>query len=101
MLSRLGSRGFSSGVNTSRCLTKISDFTQAELKQVLATAADVKSRPEAYRDAMDRKTLIMLFQKPSLRTRVSFEVGMNQVTVTATTYPDDPADGGQRNQLPA
>ena len=42
-------------------------------------AEDIKARPEKYREAMKDKTLLMIFEKPSLRTRVSFETGMTQM----------------------
>ena len=63
-----------------RSLVSISDFTGEELQAVLDAAAAVKADPRAFGPApFDRKTLAMVFQKPSLRTRVSFETGMTQL----------------------
>ena len=42
-------------------------------------AHDVKRNPRAYRDACEGQTLAMIFQKPSLRTRVSFQTGIYQL----------------------
>ncbi len=50
-----------------------------ELRLVLETATAVKRSPGEYRARFADKTLAMIFQKPSLRTRVSFEVGMTQL----------------------
>jgi ornithine carbamoyltransferase len=62
-----------------RDFLSVSDFTADELGQVLETAAMVKARPADYADRMARCVLAMIFQKPSLRTRVSFESGMAQM----------------------
>ncbi len=55
------------------------DVTPKELELLLTDAAKIKKSPKKYRHALDGKTLAMLFQKTSTRTRVSFEVGMEQL----------------------
>ncbi|HPF37533.1 MAG TPA: ornithine carbamoyltransferase [Phycisphaerae bacterium] len=62
-----------------RSLATLCDFTTDELKSILDLAARVKKSPKDYRKAMKQQTLAMIFQKPSLRTRVSFETGMTQM----------------------
>lgn len=63
-----------------RHFVSILDFSSEELSAVLSTAADIKKDHGARGDApLHRKTLGMIFQKPSLRTRVSFEAGMTQL----------------------
>lgn len=69
-----------------RHITKISDLSQEEIYRILECAKNVKAHPELYRNRMDRKTLLMLFEKPSLRTRVSFEVGLTQMGGHAIMY---------------
>jgi len=63
-----------------RSYVSVNDLSIDEFRLVLDTAADVKRRQQ--RGEVDRtfegKTLGLVFQKPSLRTRVSFEVAMNQ-----------------------
>jgi ornithine carbamoyltransferase len=49
-----------------------------EVKSILALAHRLKKQPLAFRP-MEGKTLALIFEKPSTRTRVSFEVGMRQL----------------------
>lgn len=62
-----------------RHVTKISDLTQEEIYKILQVARDMKKAPGNYTTVLKHKTLLMLFEKPSLRTRVSFETGMEQL----------------------
>ncbi|MBN2126769.1 MAG: ornithine carbamoyltransferase [Candidatus Diapherotrites archaeon] len=62
-----------------RHLTSLYDFTPEELEKIIDLGIDVKKNPEKYATALKDKTLLMIFEKPSLRTRVSFEVGMTQM----------------------
>ncbi len=54
-------------------------WSPEKIRAVLDLAKDVKENPAKYQDAMARKTLMMIFEKPSLRTRLSFEAGMTQM----------------------
>jgi ornithine carbamoyltransferase len=55
------------------------DLTQEELLQILELAAEVKRRPAGYRSALKNRILSLLFEKPSLRTRITFEVAAKQL----------------------
>lgn len=57
----------------------LADYSTEELRKLIALAHDVKRNPRAYRDACEGQTLAMIFQKPSLRTRVSFQTGIYQL----------------------
>ncbi len=61
------------------------DLTAAELKQVLARAQELKAALKAgdIRAPLPRKTMAMIFEKSSTRTRVSFETGMAQLGGTS------------------
>src|SRR4051812_32666833 len=60
-------------------LVSLRDYTKAELEEVFDLARRMKADPAAYADTLRGKSLAMIFQKPSTRTRVSFEVGMFQL----------------------
>ena len=50
-----------------------------ELRELLGLTGEVKSKPEAFVNSLQDRTLLMLFQKTSTRTRVSFEVAMTEL----------------------
>jgi len=62
-----------------RHLISIHDLTRAEVAGLFRLAAEVKAEPAKFHDHLHRKTLGMIFEKSSTRTRVSFEVGMAQM----------------------
>ena len=67
-------------------LISLKDWSPEKIRDVLDLARDVKARPEKYHNAMKRRTLLMIFEKPSLRTRLSFEAGMTQMGGHAIYY---------------
>jgi ornithine carbamoyltransferase len=67
------------GVLTHTDFTRDLDATTEELRQLLELAADVKRSPAEYRTALSGQSLALLFEKPSLRTRVTFELAIQQL----------------------
>lgn len=57
----------------------IRDWPAEELNALLASAREIKSNPSGYSRRLEGKALALLLEKPSLRTRVSFEVGVHQL----------------------
>lgn len=55
------------------------DLTPTQVREVLTLAIDMKASPEKYADALKGKSIATLYEKPSLRTRVSFDVGINKL----------------------
>ncbi|MEP5991116.1 ornithine carbamoyltransferase, partial [Rhodopirellula bahusiensis] len=74
-----------------RHLLTLFDLTPHELHQILATAQTLKAKlKQGERPAiLERYTLALLFEKPSLRTRVSFETGMNHLGGSSLFLGDD------------
>jgi ornithine carbamoyltransferase len=62
-----------------RRFTRVADFSSDELELVLDTAARIKDAPREEQRVLPGRSLGMIFQKPSTRTRVSFEVGIAQL----------------------
>ncbi len=69
-----------------RHLLTLEDWTTEQIAEAVATARVIKANPDSYADTLRRKTLCMIFEKPSLRTRLSFEAGMNQMGGHAIYY---------------
>src|SRR2546423_10053528 len=64
---------------THKDFIEIHDYSADEVREIFDIARDMKANPDKYRDALKGKTLAMIFEKSSTRTRVSFEVGMFQM----------------------
>jgi len=57
-------------------LISIYDLSKPEIEEIFTLAAKVKKNPASYRDALKGKMFALIFEKPSTRTRVSFEAGI-------------------------
>jgi ornithine carbamoyltransferase len=57
----------------------IRDLSIYEFSHLLDRAVEVKKHPRKYHRALEHRILAMIFQKPSLRTRMTFEAGMLQL----------------------
>jgi ornithine carbamoyltransferase len=62
-----------------RDFLSVHDLSAREVEGLFRLTEDVKARPGRYTDRLAGKTLAMIFQKSSTRTRVSFEVGAWQL----------------------
>ncbi len=57
-------------------LLTIGELEKEEVREILSLAMEIKKNKGKYRSALKDKILAMVFEKPSLRTRMTFEVGM-------------------------
>ena len=62
-----------------RDLTSLNDLTSKEILKILDLTAKLKKSPLSDKALLKDKNIGLIFQKPSNRTRVSFEVGVNQL----------------------
>jgi len=69
-----------------RDLHTVLDFTKEESLQIIERAKDIKANPDKYHKILKGKTVLMLFEKPSLRTRVSLESGTSKMGGHAIFY---------------
>lgn len=60
-------------------LISICDITAKELEIIISNTKKIKSAPERYKNSLAGKILAMIFEKPSTRTRISFDVAMLQL----------------------
>jgi ornithine carbamoyltransferase len=66
-------------LTSSRDLLTGAEWRPAALRELYHLASEVKAHPERYRSALSGRSVAMIFEKPSLRTRVSFEVGIRNL----------------------
>lgn len=60
-------------------LLTLKDWTSGQVEDAIERSIEIKKNPAEYRAALKDKSLAMIFQKTSTRTRVSFEVAMTQL----------------------
>jgi ornithine carbamoyltransferase len=84
-----------------RDFLQITDFSREEIFETFKLCADLKAKTRARQEhhLLKGKTLAMLFQKPSTRTRVSFEVGMFQLGGHALYMSPSEVGLGQRESV--
>lgn len=79
----------------------LADFDKKSLNYLLNLAANLKQDNKIGRvhHVLQNKTLILIFSKPSLRTRISFEIGISQLGGTALTLKQDEINLGVRESI--
>jgi ornithine carbamoyltransferase len=75
------------------------DVTASDLQRLLETARLVKADPSRFARAMAGRSVVMLFEKPSLRTRMTFEVGAFRLGGQAIYYDHHAERIGQRESV--
>jgi len=82
-----------------RHLLKVSDFSKEECEKVINKSIEIKKSPKKFSSALEGETLLMLFEKPSLRTRISFETGMQQLGGHAIFYSIKDSPLGKKENI--
>ena len=83
-----------------RHFLSLKDWSRDEIELLFEQAAAIKANPDAYAGALAGQSLAMIFQKPSTRTRVSFEVGMGQLGGRALFLGSDDIQLGRGESIP-
>jgi ornithine carbamoyltransferase len=60
-------------------LLALKDWTTTQIEETIDKSIEIKKNPAKYRTSLKVKSLAMIFQKTSTRTRISFEVAMTQL----------------------
>ena len=60
-------------------LLTFSDWTPDAMQNLLSLAVEIKQSPASFANILAGKSIVALFEKPSLRTRVSFDIGINKL----------------------
>ena len=81
-----------------RSFVSAADLGRSDVEALFARAAALKAEPRAER-TLDRQVLAMIFEKPSLRTRVSFEAGMVQLGGQAVYLAPSDVQIGSRESV--
>lgn len=70
----------------------LENFTKQKIDHLIGIAAEIKKDDSAYARQLEGQTLLSIFEKPSMRTRISFEIAMKQlgghtITIDSQTTP--------------
>ena len=76
------------------------EWNAARVRELFHLAADIKEHPDRYQSAFSGRFLAMIFEKPSLRTRVTFEVGIASLGGAAIFLDHANARLGERESIP-
>ena len=77
----------------------MADFSEKDLSEIINSASSLKSNPLSKSDYLKNKSIALIFAKPSLRTRVSFEVGIIQLGGQVITIKMDEISVGIRENV--
>ncbi len=82
-----------------RDFLSITDITAAETRQLVARALELKAAPPGSALPLAGKRVALLFEKPSLRTRVSFQIGIAELGGFSLYLGQDEVGLGQREPV--
>lgn len=81
-------------------LCSIADLSVTEMAALMELAHAVKAQPEDFRNALDAKQMVLIFEKDSLRTRLTFETAMNTLGGNALFVDQTSSPLGERESIP-
>lgn len=77
----------------------VTDFNESEIRETLKLAADLKKKKGQILDVLKGKTVACIFHEPSLRTRISFEVGIHELGGYSLYITDNEIKLGVRESI--
>lgn len=72
---------------------------QTQLLALIELAKNIKKNPEQYESALKGKSVVMLFEKPSLRTHISFDIGIQKLGGHALYIGQQNGQLGERERV--
>jgi ornithine carbamoyltransferase len=82
-----------------RDFLSIDDWSGKELLQLLALSKTMKSHPNKYAHALEGKSVALIFEKQSLRTHVTFEIGIKQLGANTVYLTNADISLGKRESI--
>ncbi len=80
-------------------LISINDLTTTEIRKIFTTAVDMKANPRNYGEALAGRSVALIFEKPSLRTRVTFDLGATQMGASCVYLDHQNVRLGERESV--
>jgi ornithine carbamoyltransferase len=87
-------------VSIAKDLLTGAEWGPAETRDLLHRTAEIKARPSRYASVLRNKHIALIFEKPSLRTRVTFEVGIQSMGGFVVFLDHTQARLGERESIP-
>ena len=87
-------------VRVSKDLLTGAEWSPADARDLLQRTAEIKARPAKYASTLRGKHIALIFEKPSLRTRVTFEVGIQSMGGFVVFLDHTQARLGERESIP-
>jgi ornithine carbamoyltransferase len=76
------------------------EWNPARVRELFQLTADIKARPNHYRDALSGRFIALILEKPSLRTRVTFQVGIQSMGGNSVLLDHTVSRLGERESIP-
>jgi ornithine carbamoyltransferase len=90
---------FSASILLSNDLLTGSEWSPAQTRELLQLTAEIKARPARFATELRGKFIALIFEKPSLRTRVTFEVGIQSMGGSVVFLDHTQARLGERESI--
>lgn len=87
-------------VSIAKDLLTGAEWSSADTRELLQRTVEIKSRPSRFASILKGKHLALIFEKPSLRTRVTFEVGIQSMGGNVVFLDHTQARLGERESIP-